>query len=359
MARPDLARLAVLCLRLLPPERAHRSAIRLIGSGLVRPRREPDDAILKTRVFGLDFPNPVGLAAGFDKDAEVPDAMLALGLGFVEVGTVTPMPQPGNPRPRLFRLSEDRALINRLGFNSGGLEAAARRLAARTRARGIVGANLGKNKESADATADYVLGVKALAAYADYLAINVSSPNTPGLRALQEPAALDALVGAVMRARGEATGARPPVLLKLAPDLAEDDCRDIARIALARGIDGLILGNTTLERPPTLKSRFKGEAGGLSGPPLMALSTRVLAELYRRSEGRIPLIGVGGIASGADAYAKIRAGAALVALYTALVYEGPGLIGRIKAELAALLRRDGFASVADAVGADHRSTRPS
>jgi len=354
MPRPDLARLAVACLRLLPPERAHRAALRLAGIPLLRPRPAPEDPILASRVFGLDFPNPLGLAAGFDKDAEVPDAMLSLGFGFVEIGTVTPLPQPGNPRPRLFRLSEDRALVNRLGFNSGGLAPVTERLAARGRARGIVGANIGRNKESADAVADYVQGVKALARYADYLAINVSSPNTPGLRALQSAEALDVLLAAIEKARAEAGGHRPPILLKLAPDLAPEDCRDIVRVALARGLDGLILGNTTLARPPELKSRYRLEAGGLSGPPLLALSTHVLAELYRLSEGRIPIVGVGGIASGADAYAKIRAGASLVALYTALVYEGPGLVGRIKAELARLLRRDGYARVADAVGADRR-----
>jgi dihydroorotate dehydrogenase len=326
----------------------------LVGSPLLRPAPAPEDAILATRVFGLDFPNPIGLAAGFDKDAEVADAMLALGLGFVEVGTVTPLPQPGNPKPRLFRLREDRALINRLGFNSRGLAALERRLAARVRASGIVGANLGKNKESPDTAEDYRRGVKALAAHADYLAINVSSPNTPGLRALQERPALDALIRTVLAARAEASGAGPPVLLKIAPDLTAEDCRDIAEIALARGLDGLIVGNSTITRPASLRSRFKGEAGGLSGPPLMALSTRTLAEIYRLCGARVPIVGVGGVASGADAYAKIRAGASLVALYTALVYEGPGLIGRIKSELAGLLHRDGFRSVADAVGADQR-----
>jgi len=354
MPRPDFARLAVACLRLLPPERAHRAAIALLRGAFVRPAPAPEDPILGTRVFGLDFPNPLGLAAGFDKDAEVADAMLALGLGFVEVGTVTPLPQPGNPKPRLFRLREDRALINRLGFNSRGLAALERRLAARVRARGIVGANLGKNKESRDAAEDYRRGVKALAAHADYLVVNVSSPNTPGLRALQERDALDALIRTVLEARAGAVGGHPPILLKIAPDLAAEDCRDIAEIALARGLDGLIVGNTTLARPPGLRSRFKAEAGGLSGPPLMARSTRILAEMHRLCGARIPLMGIGGVASGADAYAKIRAGASLVALYTALVYEGPGLIDRIKSELAQHLRRDGFQSVAEAVGADHR-----
>ena len=354
MSRPDLARLAVACLRLLPPERAHRATIWLLRRGLVMPARGPDDAILATRVLGLDFPNPIGLAAGFDKDAEAADALFALGFGFVEIGTVTPEPQPGNARPRLFRLAEDRALINRLGFNSRGLAATVWRLAARDRGRGILGANLGMNKESRAAAADYRRGVTALAAHADYLAINVSSPNTPGLRALQGRDSLDALIAAVQQARAEAGTARPPILLKIAPDLAPEDCRDIVQVALSRGLDGLIVGNTTLSRPATLKSRHRGEAGGLSGPPLMALSTRVLAEMYRLSEGRIPIVGVGGVASGADAYAKIRAGASLVQLYTALVYAGPSLIARIKSELAGLLRGDGFRAVAEAVGADHR-----
>jgi dihydroorotate dehydrogenase len=350
----DFWHLATACLRLLPPERAHRAAIWALKSSLVTRQAVADDPILRTRAFGLDFPNPVGLAAGFDKNAEVPDAMLALGFGFVEIGTVTPRPQSGNPRPRLFRLTGDRALINRLGFNSEGLEVVARRLGARSR-RGIVGANLGKNKDSLDAAEDYRLGVAALAGRVDYLVVNVSSPNTPGLRALQGKEPLDALIAAVQAARVEATGTdRPPILLKIAPDVTADDCRDIAAVALARSLDGLIVGNSTISRPPGLASARKSEAGGLSGRPLYGLASRVVAEMSRLTAGRIPIVGVGGIASGRDAYEMIRLGASLVQLYTALVFDGPTLVNRIKAELAAHLRRDGFKGLAEAVGAAHR-----
>jgi dihydroorotate dehydrogenase len=351
----DLAGLGTALLRLLPPERAHRCAIWALRLGLVPVRRRPEDPILAARVFGLAFPNPLGLAAGFDKNAEVPDAMLGLGLGFVEVGTVTPRPQRGNPRPRLFRLGEDRALINRLGFNNEGLAAVERRLAARDRRRGILGANLGKNKDSAEAEPDYRRGVQALAPHADYIVINVSSPNTPGLRALQGKAPLDALIVAVQAARAEACPQQaPPLLLKIAPDLTAEDCRDIAEVALTRRLDGLIVGNTTITRPPDLRSAHRDKTGGLSGRPLFPLAVAMLAEMYRQTAGEIPIVGVGGIASGADAYRMVRAGASLLQLYTALIYEGPGLIGRIKAELAGLLRRDGFRNIAEAVGADHR-----
>jgi dihydroorotate dehydrogenase len=337
-------------LRLLPPETAHEATLRLLELGL-GPRRTGDDPILATRLWGLDFPNPIGLAAGFDKDARVPDAMLALGFGFVEVGSLTPRPQPGNPRPRLFRLVPDRAVINRMGFNNEGLRAAARRLAARRRRGGILGANIGKNRDSADPFADYEQGVTALAPLAEFLVVNVSSPNTPGLRELQRKHAVEALIERLLAARAKATPRRPPPLLvKIAPDLAPEDRADIAEVALATGLDGLIVSNTTTARPPELRSRHAPEPGGLSGRPLFRPSTELLAEMRRLTRGRVTLIGVGGVASGADAYAKIRAGASLVELYTALVYEGPGLVRRIKNELAALLRRDGFASVADAVG---------
>lgn len=293
------------------------------------------------------------MAAGFDKDAEVFDSLTQMGFGFVEVGSITPKPQSGNPKPRLFRLPEDNALINRMGFNSGGLPQARRRLEKRLNRRdGIVGVNLGKNKQG-EAEADYAAGVRALAPFADYLVINVSSPNTPGLRALQSAEILDSLIAAVLRARGDA-GVAPPLLLKLAPDLGEAELRDIAAVAAARSVDGLIIGNTTIERPSSLHGPHVSELGGLSGAPLYTLSTEVLRLVYRLTEGRMPLIGVGGIFSGKDAYGKIRAGASLVQLYTALVYQGPGLLQRLKDELAQLLRRDGFASVADAVGADHR-----
>jgi dihydroorotate dehydrogenase len=340
-------------LRLLPAERAHRLSLRLLTS---MPRawlgtNGADDPILASHLFGLDFPNPVGLAAGYDKNAEAFIAALALGFGFVEIGSVTPRPQPGNPRPRLFRLGEDRAVINRMGFNNDGLDAVAARLA-RRQGHGIIGANLGKNKDSADAAADYVAGVRVLGPHADYLVINVSSPNTPGLRALQGREPLAALIAAV---RGARKAERPPLLLKIAPDLTESDKQDIAEVALSSGLDGLIVSNTTIARPDSLRSAAKAETGGLSGRPLFAPSTALLADMYRLTRGSLPLIGVGGISSVEDAYAKIRAGASLLQIYTALVYEGVGLIGRIKSGLVVKLRADGFTSLAEAVGADHRS----
>lgn len=343
-------------LRRLPPEAAHRAAIRALAFGLPIGSAASDAAILNVALWKQDFPNPLGMAAGFDKGAEAYDGLLRLGFGFVEVGSITPRPQHGNPKPRLFRLTEDRAIINRLGFNSDGLSAAEARLRRRAADRhGVVGVNLGKNRDSTDAAADYILGVGALAPYADYLVINVSSPNTPGLRALQEAAALRSLIDRVQAARAQAkTGALPPLLLKIAPDLTPEDRQDVAQVALASGIDGLIIGNTTVTRPPGLRSLHARESGGLSGRPLFALATEVLGDMYRLTAGRLPLIGVGGIASGADAYAKIRAGASLVQLYTALVYQGPGLVARLKRELADLLRADGYASIAAAVGADHR-----
>jgi len=340
-------------LRALSPETAHELTLRGLALGLGGRARAAEPAILGQRLWGRDFPNPVGIAAGFDKDARAPDALLRLGFGFVEVGTVTPRPQPGNPKPRLFRLEEDGAVINRMGFNSGGLDAVVARLAARPR-RGIVGVNLGRNRDSADAAADYAEGVRRTAALADYLVVNVSSPNTPGLRDLQARARLEELLNAVLRARDEA-GARPPLLVKIAPDLSPAELADIAAVALASGIDGVIVGNTTVARPPSLHSPAAQESGGLSGRPLFAPSTAVLAEMYRLTDGRLPLIGAGGIADAEDAYAKIRAGAALVQLYTALAFAGPALLGEIKTGLAELLHRDGFASVADAIGADHRA----
>ncbi len=351
---PDPYRLALPLLRLLPAETAHALAIRALKSGLVPHPAVRATPILATRLWNLDFPNPVGLAAGFDKDAQVPDALLALGFGFVEVGSVTPRPQPGNPRPRLFRLTEDRAIVNRMGFNNHGMEAMARRLARRKAAgrAGIVGVNLGKNKDSADAGADYAAGAARLAPLADYLVINVSSPNTPGLRALQGRDQLGRLLERTNAAyRG---GSKAPLLVKIAPDLDEADIADIADIALAGGIDGLIVANTTIARPDHLASPLAKETGGLSGPPLFEPSTRLLRRIYAMAHGRVPLIGVGGIASGLDAYVKIRAGASLVQLYTALIYRGPALAARITRELAELLTRDGFTSVAQAVGADHR-----
>lgn len=345
-------------LGLLEPETAHRAAVWALRLGLVRGPRAPMDPILATRVWNIDFPNPVGLAAGFDKDAEVPDAALGLGFGFVEVGTVTPLPQAGNPRPRLFRLAEDGAVINRFGFNSRGLDAFTERLRARRAkgAQGIVGANLGKNRHQEDAAADYARGIERVCGLADYLVVNVSSPNTPGLRSLQARDQIAELISAVLAARDRCAsgGARPPVLAKVGPDLDEDQIADIAEAALRGGLDGLIVGNTTIQRPEGLASRWRDQTGGLSGAPLTPIADRCLAAMYRLTQGRIPIIGCGGVASGAQAYAKIRAGASLVQLYSALVYHGPGLVVRVCRDLAMRLRADGYASVAEAVGADAR-----
>jgi dihydroorotate dehydrogenase len=350
---------ALKALYTLQPETAHHAALYALERGWAGKRAEPDDPVLATDVFGLHFTNPIGLAAGFDKDARVVDAILNVGFGFTEAGTVTPRPQPGNPKPRLFRLGEDDAVINRLGFNSGGVDAFAARLAARknrARARGIVGANVGKNKETVDGAADYVIGIEKVAALADYLVCNISSPNTPGLRAMQMRAPIEDLLKRVLAARDRATVGmkKPPLLAKVGPDLTEDEMRDIAEVALATGVDGLIIGNTTIDRPASLKSRDAQEAGGLSGAPLLKKATECLSAMYRLTGGRIPLIGCGGVASGRDAYEKIRAGASLVQVYSALVFHGPALANRIKRELAACLKADGFAHVADAVGSGQR-----
>jgi dihydroorotate dehydrogenase len=348
--------LAARALHALDAEDAHNVAIHGLKAGL-GPREDGlDDPCLAVEIKGLQLKTCIGLAAGFDKNAEVPDAMLAAGFGFVECGTVTPLPQEGNPRPRLFRLTEDKAVINRMGFNNQGLEAFAARLEARRGRSGVVGANIGANKDSADRIGDYVTGLRRLWRLADYFTINISSPNTPGLRDLQSGPALDELLERVATARAEVEMSDPhlrarPMFLKVAPDL--DDVQIIAICdAVARhGFDGVIAGNTTLSRPDTLCSRFKNEAGGLSGAPLTVLSTRVVSDFHACAAGRFPVIGAGGVASGADAYAKIRAGACAVQLYSALVYGGPGLIGRIKRDLAARVRADGFVSVVEAVGA--------
>ncbi len=339
-------------LRLFDAETAHRLTILAVRTGLALfPAPTPPER-LAVRAFGLRFPSPIGLSAGFDKNAEVPQQMLRLGFGFVEVGTITPKPQTGNPRPRIFRLPQDGAVINRLGFNNQGLEAARARLTART-FRGIVAVNVGANKDAADPVADYATCIGALAPLADMLVLNISSPNTPGLRDLQMGTRLDALLAAATAAR-KATRTNPPILVKIAPDLTEGDITTIVDAAISGGADGLVVGNTTVALRDTLRSEHRGEKGGLSGRPLLARSTEVLGQAYRAAGGRLTLVGVGGIASGADAYAKIRAGATLVELYTALVYEGPGLVGRIQSELAELLARDGHASVTDAVGAAWR-----
>ena len=340
--------LADLFLSRLDAETAHGLAIRSLKAGLVPADRRDDAASLGIRVWGRDLPNPIGLAAGFDKNAEVPNAMLEMGFGLVEIGSVTPRPQDGNPRPRLFRLAEDRGVINRMGFPGQGLDAARSRLALRPR-RGFIGVNIGANKDSTDRAADYVTCAVALAPYADYLVCNVSSPNTPGLRNLQGRQQLADLLKRVQ----DAIAAKPvPLVVKIAPDATDDDLDDIVAVCRDLRMDGIIVGNTTLSRPASLRSPRKAETGGLSGAPLTHLSTEVLRKTARRVEGQFPLIGCGGVASGSDAYAKIRAGASLVQLYSALVYEGPPLLRRIKDELASALARDGFKSVADAIGKD-------
>lgn len=344
----DLFPLARPALRFIEPERAHRLTVAALKLRLGPHQRKPDPASLAVDLFGLHFPNPLGIAAGFDKNGEVPDAMLAMGMGFAEVGTVTPRPQTGNPRPRVFRLEAERAIVNRLGFNNEGHDALKRRLQARRGRKGIVGVNIGANKDAADRIADYEAGIAAFEELASYFTVNISSPNTPGLRALQGRGELETLISRVLKARK--TGV--PILLKIAPDLTAPELADIAAVALDMKLDGLIVSNTTIRREGLVAGRHAHETGGLSGRPLFALSTEVLRDVYRLTAGKIPLVGVGGVASGADAYAKIRAGASLVQLYSALTYEGPALIARIKSDLAEALARDGFAHVADAVGAD-------
>ncbi len=337
-----------------PAEGAHLLALWGIKNGLVPRARGTFDPVLRTTVFGLDFRSPIGLAAGFDKNAEVAGKMAGLGFGFTEAGTVTPLAQPGNPKPRMFRLAEDDAVINRLGFNNEGLDAFAENFK-RTKARepmGIIGANVGKNKDSAEAVAEYVTGVSALSEIADYLVVNVSSPNTPGLRELQTRENLEALLSAVMAARASSPKQPPPLLLKFAPDMDDAGLEEVAEAALAHKIDGLIATNTTVDRPESLVSRFCSESGGLSGSPLMKPSTGALLKMYRLTGGNLPLVGVGGIFRGEDAYRKIRAGASLVQVYSAMIYRGPHLAMRLAEELTELLKRDGFTSVAQAVGVD-------
>ncbi|CAK0753431.1 Dihydroorotate dehydrogenase (quinone) [Azospirillaceae bacterium] len=350
-------------LRSFEAERAHHLTITALKSGLVPNwAMIEDDPCLSMRLWGLTFPNPVGMAAGFDKNAEVIDPLLQLGFGFVEAGTVTPKPQSGNPQPRIFRLPECQGMINRLGFNNQGLEAFAARLAARAarsrRSVGLVGANVGRNKETPDEIADYEIGLRRLAPFADYLVINISSPNTPGLRTLQGRGPLTALLERALKARAQGlvgldrTRPIPPLLVKIAPDLSDEDLSDIAEVALASGIDGLIISNTTVSRTEIGDSPNAAESGGLSGKPLFVRSTALIGKMHRLLSGRLPIIGVGGVASPDGAYAKIRAGASLIQLYTALVYQGPLLVARIKSGLVQRLRADGFSSLAQAVGVD-------
>ncbi len=329
----------------LDAERAHGLAIKALKAKPTG-KAEPLGGPLETMVAGIRFPNPVGMAAGFDKDAEVADALLGLGFGFVEVGSITPLPQAGNPRPRLFRLEEDRAVINRMGFNNGGAEAAAVRVASRGDRPGVLGINIGANKDSADRIADYAAMTRIMAPYATYLAVNISSPNTPGLRALQDEGALVELLDGVLEARRD-NG--PPVFLKVAPDLQTADVEAITRIAMDKGLGALIVANTTISRPD-LASAHKDETGGLSGAPLKPLALEMLRSFRKASGGAIPLIGVGGIATAQDAWERIRAGASLVQLYSAMTYHGPGIAKQINKGLEKLMRRDGFASIAEAVG---------
>jgi len=341
-----LARVAQPLLQLLPPETAHRAAIEALKLAPPRPAK-PCDPRLEVKALGLAFPNPLGLAAGFDKNAEVPNALLNLGFGFVEVGTLTPRPQAGNPRPRLFRLRPDGAVINRYGFNNDGYDAARERLARRR--AGVVGVNVGANRDSPDRAADYALGVAVFAGLADYLAINVSSPNTPGLRDLQGRAALDDLVARVIEARA-AAAQRRPVLLKIAPDLGQRELEDVVAVALQRGVEGLIVSNTTVLRPPSLRSRHRAEAGGLSGRPLFEPSTRMLARAHLASGGALTLIGAGGVEDGATALAKVEAGASLIQLYTSLSLEGLGVVNAALNGLAWAVEARGAASVSSLTG---------
>ncbi|MEX2453542.1 MAG: quinone-dependent dihydroorotate dehydrogenase [Rhodospirillaceae bacterium] len=357
----DMHSLLLPVLRLLPRETAHSVTIRALAMGLGPRDRVPDDPVLATSVWGLDFRNPIGLSAGFDKGAEVPDAMLAAGFGFVEAGTVTPLPQPGNPKPRLFRLSEDRAVINRLGFNGAGLAPYVERIAKRRRSAirplGPFGANVGKNKTTEDGAADYEICIEAVAPYVDYIVVNISSPNTPGLRGMQARDILADTLDRAIKARARAVpdaAARPPIVVKIAPDLSDAERSDIAAVILQSGVEGMTVANTTVQRPASMRDPHKNEPGGMSGAPLFPLALEIVGDMYRRTGGNIPIIGSGGIASGADAYAIVRAGASLIQFYSALVFHGPALVPRMKAELAACLRRDGFSSVAEAVGADHR-----
>ena len=332
----------------LDPERAHDLAVKSLELGLYPRSTAPDNKRLAQRIFGLEFPNPLGMAPGFDKNARVPRELLALGLGFVEVGTLTPKPQSGNPSPRVFRSVIDRAIINRLGFNNEGQEAALARL--KQRPPGVIGVNIGAGRDSPDRIADYVAGIERMGPVASYFTVNISSPNTPGLRDLQAPAALDALLKRVQAARG-ALPSKPPLLVKLAPDLADADLPEVIGVILANGADGIVVSNTTLARDGLKDKTFARETGGLSGRPLFTRATRMLARVYRLTEGKLPLIGVGGIDSGEAAVAKIEAGASLLQLYTGLVFEGPSLIGRIKQGLLAAIERAGAQNLKPLIGA--------
>lgn len=346
-----LANLAMPFLRSLEPEQAHEVTLRAMETGLFPRSCGVRDNKLAQTVWGLEFPNPLGIAAGFDKDARVPDAILDSGFGFAEIGTVTPLPQPGNPRPRIFRLPGDKAMINRLGFNSGGHAKALARLQKRAR-RGVVGVNIGANKDSADREGDYVAGLDAFSGVADYFTVNISSPNTPGLRDLQAPKELDRLLARLMNRRDELAEKgqeAKPIAVKLSPDIAPEDVEPVCERLMAHGVDGILVSNTTLARDG-LRDTKKNESGGVSGAPLYERSTRLLARVYVLTEGRIPLVGIGGIHSGETALGKIEAGASLIQLYTGLVYEGPGLVSQITSALSAAVMRAGAKSIGDLTG---------
>ena len=345
----DLARPMLLA---FDPETAHEMTLRSLEAGLYPKAAGADDRRLAVTAFGITFPNPLGIAAGFDKDARVPDAALGLGCGFAEVGTITPLAQAGNPKPRVFRLIKDRAVINRLGFNNGGHAGALERLSRRSRT-GIVGVNIGANKDTADRVGDYVAGLETFYRLASYFTVNISSPNTPGLRDLQAPAALDELLGRVLAARAKRVAggeARVPIVVKIAPDIAEEDLPAIVARMMAHGVDGIAVSNTTLARAGIGDAETGRQTGGLSGRPLFHRSTVVLARVHRLTGGTVPLIGIGGIDSGETALAKIEAGASLLQLYTGLIYEGPSLIGRIKDHLAGAAARAGVGSILELSG---------
>jgi len=354
----DLYPLLRPALPLLDAEKGHRMALWALRNGLLRPETTPNDPVLTTSLMGRMLPNPIGLAAGFDKNAVVINATQSMGFGFIEIGGVTPRPQAGNPRPRLFRLAEDHAVINRMGFNNEGMEIIAQRVMQRDRQAGMVGVNMASNSDSQDPASDFDQLVAKFTPLADYMTIDISCPNTPNGKVFQSKGPLEELLERLKATRTRAAQAAgvsaPCMLIKSAPDLTDQEKKDIAQVAMASGIDGMIVSNTTIARPDSLRSRYRSERGGLSGRPLFEMSTRLLADMYRLTEGKVTLIGVGGIASAADAYEKIRQGAAAIQLYSAMVFQGPHIVHRMKAELAQLLKRDGFASVAAAVGAAHR-----
>jgi len=354
----DLYPLLRPALPLIDAERGHRMALWALRNGLLRPETSTDDPVLTTSVLGRMLPNPIGLAAGFDKNALVINATQSMGFGFIEIGGVTPRPQTGNPRPRLFRLSEDHAVINRMGFNNDGMEAIAARVAQRDRAAGMVGVNMASNSDTTDPARDFDLLVEKFTPLADYMTIDISCPNTPNGKVFQSKAPLEGLLERLKATRARVAQAAgislPCMLIKSAPDLTDQEKRDIAEVAMASGVDGMIVSNTTIARPDSLRSKHRSERGGLSGRPLFDMSTRLLSDMYRLTGGKVTLIGVGGIASAADAYEKVRQGASAVQLYSAMVFQGPHIVHKMKHDLAVLLKRDGFASVSAAVGAAHR-----